>query len=158
MTEMEYGSVLAGFLFFGGVGGFFGGMLADRLGARRVSMVAMLIAAPLLLAAFSTRGTTSNALLMAGGTVLNLPIPISVVMAQRLVPAGASTVSALMMGFAWGAGALMTPIVGAMSEKFGFARALAMVAVFPLLSAALLWLYPKDGEVAGARARAALAV
>ena len=144
MTEMEYGSTLAGFLFFGGVGGFFGGLLADRLGARRVSMVAMLMATPLLLAAFSTRGTMSNVFLMAGGTVLNLPIPISVVMAQRLVPGGASTVSALMMGFAWGAGALMTPIVGAMSEKLGFAHALMIAAVAPLVSAGLMWLYPKD--------------
>jgi FSR family fosmidomycin resistance protein-like MFS transporter len=158
MTEMEYGSVLAGFLFFGGLGGFFGGALADRLGARRVSLVAMLIATPLLLAAFSTQGTLSNILLMAGGAVLNLPIPISVVMAQRLVPAGASTVSALMMGFAWGAGALMTPLVGAMSERFGFARALAVVSLFPLISAALLWLYPKDEQAVAARAREALAV
>jgi MFS transporter, FSR family, fosmidomycin resistance protein len=158
MTEMEYGSVLAGFLFFGGVGGFFGGVLADRLGARRVSMVAMLVAAPLLLAAFSTRGTLSNVLLMAGGTALNLPIPVSVVMAQRLVPGGASTVSALMMGFAWGAGALMTPIAGAMSERFGFARALTMAALVPLVSAALLWFYPKDGRAPAARAREALAV
>jgi MFS transporter, FSR family, fosmidomycin resistance protein len=158
MTEMEYGSVLSGFLFFGGVGGFFGGVLADRLGARRVSMVAMLVASPLLLAAFSTRGPLSNVLLMAGGTALNLPIPVSVVMAQRLVPGGASTVSALMMGFAWGAGALMTPIAGAMSEKFGFARALMMAALVPLLSAALLWFYPKDRRAPAARAREALAV
>ncbi|HKQ79596.1 MAG TPA: MFS transporter, partial [Blastocatellia bacterium] len=156
MTEMEYGSVLAGFLFFGGVGGFFGGMLADWLGARRVSMVAMLIAAPLLLGAFSTSGMLSNILLMAGGTVLNLPIPISVVMAQRLVPGGASTVSALMMGFAWGVGALMTPIVGAMSEKLGFARALMIAAVVPLVSAALMWLYPKDEQAVAARAQEAL--
>jgi FSR family fosmidomycin resistance protein-like MFS transporter len=158
MTEMEYGSVLAGFLFFGGVGGFFGGVLADRLGGRRVSMVAMLLAAPLLLGAFSTRGMLSNVLLMAGGTVLNLPIPVSVVMAQRLVPGGASTVSALMMGFAWGAGALMTPIAGAMSERFGFARALTMAAAVPLISAALLWFYPKDEQAPAARAREALAV
>jgi FSR family fosmidomycin resistance protein-like MFS transporter len=158
MSEMEYGSVLAGFLFFGGLGGFFGGLLADRLGARRVSLVSMLLAAPLLLAAFSTRGTLSNVLLMAGGTVLNLPIPVSVVMAQRLVPGGASTVSALMMGFAWGAGALMTPIAGAMSERFGFARALSMAALVPLASAALLWFYPKDEQVPAARAREALAV
>jgi FSR family fosmidomycin resistance protein-like MFS transporter len=158
MSEMEYGSVLAGFLFFGGVGGFFGGLLADRLGARRVSMVAMLLAAPLLLAAFSTRGTLSNVLLMAGGTVLNLPIPVSVVMAQRLVPGGASTVSALMMGFAWGAGALMTPITGAMSERFGFAHALTIAAVIPLVSAALLWFYPKDEQAYAARAQEALAV
>src|SRR5262247_418260 len=142
MTEMEYGSVLAGFLFFGGVGGFFGGMLADRLGARRVSMVSMLLAAPLLVGAFSTQGTLSNLLLMAGGTVLNLPIPISVVMAQRLVPGGASTVSAL-----------MTPMVGVMSERYGFTRALMLAALLPLVSAVLLWLYPKDEQAVRASAR-----
>jgi MFS transporter, FSR family, fosmidomycin resistance protein len=158
MTEMEYGSVLAGFLFFGGVGGFFGGVLADRFGARRVSMVSMLLAAPLLLVAFTTSGTLSNVSLMAGGAVLNMPIPISVVMAQRLVPGGASMVSALMMGFAWGAGALMTPITGAISERFGFARALTMAAVVPLVSAALLWFYPKDEHAYTEQARGALAV
>jgi FSR family fosmidomycin resistance protein-like MFS transporter len=79
-------------------------------------------------------------------------------MAQRLVPGGASTVSALMMGFAWGAGALMTPIAGAMSEKFGFARALMMAALVPLASAALLWFYPKDGRAPAARVQEALAV
>ncbi len=158
LTEMEYGSVLAGFIFFGGVGGFFGGALADRLGARRVSLAAMLVAAPLLIAAFATRGTLSNVLLMAGGTFLHLPIPISVVMAQRLAPGGASTVSALMMGFAWGAGALMTPLVGMLCERYGFTRALMLIAALPLVSAALLWIYPKDQQAIQARAREALAV
>jgi MFS family permease len=63
-----------------------------------------------------------------------------------------------MMGFAWGAGALMTTIAGAMSEKFGFARALMIAAVVPLASAALLWFYPKDEQTSAARAREALAV
>jgi FSR family fosmidomycin resistance protein-like MFS transporter len=155
-TAMSW--VLAGFLFFGGLGGFFGGALADRFGARRVTLISMLLAAPLLAGAFSTAGNLSYALLMAGGTVLNLPIPISVVMAQRLVPGGASTVSALMMGFAWGAGALMTPVTGTLSERFGFTTALLALAVLPLASAALLWFYPKDGLVGRARAREALAV
>jgi MFS transporter, FSR family, fosmidomycin resistance protein len=144
LTEMERSSVLAGFLFFGGIGGFFGGGLADRLGARRVSLVAMLLASPLMIASFSIHGTMSYALLLAGGTVLNLPIPVSVVMAQRLVPGGASTVAALMMGFAWGAGALMTPLIGALTATVGYSRALIMVSLLPLISAALLWHYPKD--------------
>jgi hypothetical protein len=49
-----------------------------------------------------------------------------------------------MMGFAWGAGALMTPLVGMFSERFGFTRALVMMSVVPLVSAALLWFYPRD--------------
>ena len=136
--------VLAGFLFFGGLGGFFGGALADRLGARRVTLVAMLLATPMLLASFTATGAVSYMFLLAGGTVLNLPIPISVVMAQRLVPGGAGTVSALMMGFAWGAGALLTPLVGMLSERYGFIRALIVTALVPWLSAVLLWRYPKD--------------
>jgi FSR family fosmidomycin resistance protein-like MFS transporter len=155
-TAMSW--VLAGFLFFGGVGGFFGGALADRLGARRVTLVAMLLAAPLLIAAFLVEGPLRYGLLMAGGTVLNLPIPISVVMAQRLVPAGASTVSALMMGFAWGAGALLTPITGLLSERFGFSRALLALAVLPLGSALLLWFYPKDNLATRVRMPEAVAV
>lgn len=144
LSDLEISSVLTGFLFFGGVGGFFGGALADKLGARRVSLVAMLFATPLLITAFATHGALSYGLLLLGGTALNLPIPISVVMAQRLVPGGASTVSALMMGFAWGAGALLTPVTGFLSQRFGFAQALTAMALLPLGSALLLWFYPKD--------------
>ena len=86
LTDNERSWVLAGFILFGGIGGFFGGALADRFGARRVTMAAMLLATPLMIAAFSVHGLPSYLLLMAGGTMLNLPIPVSVVMAQRLVP------------------------------------------------------------------------
>jgi FSR family fosmidomycin resistance protein-like MFS transporter len=162
LSDQERSWVLAGFILFGGIGGFFGGALADRLGARRVTMSAMLLATPLLVAAFSLHGQphsmVSYLLLMAGGTMLNLPIPISVVMAQRLVPGGASTVSALMMGFAWGAGALMAPLTGTLSTRVGFFPALLVVSFLPLASGALLWRYPKDEEVVRTRVRQALAM
>lgn len=158
LTDTERSWVLAGFILFGGIGGFFGGALADRFGARRVTLVAMLLATPLLVGAFMTNGMASYLLLMAGGTMLNLPIPVSVVMAQRLVPGGASTVSALMMGFAWGAGALMAPLTGVISDYTGFFQALLIVSFLPLASAALLWRFPKDEELARARVHEALAV
>lgn len=158
LTDNERSWVLAGFMLFGGIGGFFGGALADRLGARRVTMAAMLLATPLLVAAFSVHGLPSYLLLMAGGTMLNLPIPVSVVMAQRLVPGGASTVSALMMGFAWGAGALLAPLIGLLSDRIGFFPALLAVSFLPLISGALLWRYPKDEIVARASVREAIAI
>jgi FSR family fosmidomycin resistance protein-like MFS transporter len=145
MSDGARSFVLAGFIFFGGVGGFFGGTLADRFGARRVSLWAMLLAPPLLVASFLTAGPWSYLWLMAGGTALNLPIPISVVMAQRLVGFGASTVSALMMGFAWGAGALMAPLTGQLSHAIGFTQALLLVSLLPFVSAFLLWRYPEKG-------------
>ncbi|NOT60865.1 MAG: MFS transporter [Acidobacteria bacterium] len=144
LTTTAISSVLAGFLFFGGIGGFFGGGMADRWGARRVTLVSLLIATPLLLMAFATTGPLSYTLMMLGGTALNLPIPVSVVMAQRLVPHGASTVSALMMGFAWGAGALLAPLAGWLGARYGFFHALWLMSLLPLVSALLLWFYPAD--------------
>jgi MFS transporter, FSR family, fosmidomycin resistance protein len=136
--------IITGFIFFGGIGGFFGGALADRWGARRISMISVLLAAPILIIGFLTSGWLSYTLIMFGGLCLNLPLPISVVMAQRLVPGGASTVSALVMGFAWGLGALMTPVTGKLSEPLGLTKALLIVSLWPLASALLFWRFPKD--------------
>lgn len=147
--DLQFSSlIITGFIFFGGIGGFFGGALADRFGARRVSMVSVLIATPILLAGFLTQGLLSYGLIMFGGLCLNLPLPISVVMAQRLVPGGASTVSALVMGFAWGLGALLTPVTGKLGEGLGLTKALLIVALWPLASAFLFWRFPKDEMIA----------
>lgn len=141
------GWVLSAFIFFGGVGGLFGGTLADRWGARRVSLISLAASAPLLVAAMMLTGPASYLMLAVGGTFLNLGVPINVVMAQRLVPGGTSTVSALMMGFAWGAGAMLTPVVGVISTQIGFARALLLVSLLPLAAAAMLLRFPRDGAL-----------
>jgi predicted MFS family arabinose efflux permease len=54
-------------------------------------------------------------------------------MAQDLVPAQVSTVSALMMGFAWGmAGMGGIPLVGWIADRVGLERALWGVVILPL--------------------------
>jgi FSR family fosmidomycin resistance protein-like MFS transporter len=154
----EIGQVLSCFILFGGIGGFFGGAMADRWGARRVSMMSLFIAPPLLIASFATHGLMGYGLLALGGMFLNVAVPVNIVMAQRLVPGGASTVSALMMGFAWGVGALLAPVTGALSERIGFARALMAVCILPLVAGVLMWRFPKDEAVAKATPQEALAV
>lgn len=145
MDLRAIGWVLSSFIFFGGIGGLFGGTLADRWGARRVSIISLAVSAPLLSTAMLVSGPASYLLLAVGGTFLNIGVPINVVMAQRLVPGGTSTVSALMMGFGWGMGALLTPVAGALSSPLGFAGALMLVGLLPLVSAVLLLRYPGDG-------------
>jgi FSR family fosmidomycin resistance protein-like MFS transporter len=107
-------------------------------------MVSLALSVPLLLLAMLSPAPLSYALLAVGGTFLNVGVPVNVVMAQRLVPGGASTVSALMMGFAWGAGALCAPLVGLLSSSIGFARALTMVTFLPLFAMLFLSRFPKD--------------
>jgi hypothetical protein len=68
------------------------------------------------------------------------------------VPHGASTVSALLMGFAWGAGALLAPLVGAASERVGLTPALVAASLLTLASAALMWRFPRDERAGGREA------
>jgi FSR family fosmidomycin resistance protein-like MFS transporter len=66
--------------------------------------------------------------------ILLLTIPVNIVMAQELVPSQAGTVSAIMMGFAWGmAGITFIPMIGWMADRFGLETVLWGVAAAPLL-------------------------
>jgi FSR family fosmidomycin resistance protein-like MFS transporter len=72
------------------------------------------------------------AALILGGLVLLFTIPINVVVAQDLVPSQAGTVSALLMGFAWGtAGMIFVPLTGWLADRTSLHTALSTLLVFP---------------------------
>jgi len=79
-----------------------------------------------------------------GGLVLLFTIPVNVVMAQQLAPSQTGTVSALMMGFAWGtAGLLFIPLTGWISDHFSMQAAFTGLVFFPLIGFALALKLPK---------------
>ncbi len=122
------------FLVSGGVGGFFGGHLADRFGGRKVMAASMLGTTPLLLAFLFLPGLWSVIALVCTGLFLLSTIPVNVVIAQQLAPNHSSTVSAMMMGFAWGAGGILVlPLAGLLAENYGFTFTYAVLSVLPLL-------------------------
>jgi FSR family fosmidomycin resistance protein-like MFS transporter len=82
--------------------------------------------------------------LILSGFILLFTIPVNVVMAQRLAPGQAGTVSALMMGFAWGmAGMVFIPLIGLASDLFSLDRVLASLTVFPAIGFLLAWKLPR---------------
>jgi FSR family fosmidomycin resistance protein-like MFS transporter len=65
-------------------------------------------------------------------------------MAQELAPSQAGTVSALMMGFAWGmAGLIFIPLTGWVSDVFSMQWAFAGLLAFPLMGYLLALKLPK---------------
>lgn len=122
------------YLASGALGGFVGGYLADRFGGRRVIQISMIGSVPLLVCFFVAHGAAALFGLALGGFVLLFTIPVNVVMAQELAPAQAGTVSALMMGFAWGmAGLIFVPLTGWISDRLSLHFALGSLLVFPVL-------------------------
>ena len=132
------------YLASGAIGGFIGGHLADRLGGRRVILLSMAACLPFLLLFFLTTGPLALIGLALSGLLLLFTIPVNIVMAQELVPGQAGTVSALMMGFAWGmAGLIFIPLVGWAGDHFTLHRALFGLSVFPVIGFFLTLKLPK---------------
>jgi MFS transporter, FSR family, fosmidomycin resistance protein len=124
---------LTGYLAFGALGGFAGGHLADKFGGRRVTMFSMSAAVPCLAVFFLMTGWPAIVGLWLCGLILLFTVPVNVVMAQELVPTQAGTISALMMGFAWGmAGLVFIPLAGWASDLFSMHHVLMALIVFPL--------------------------
>ena len=132
------------YLAAGAIGGFLGGHMSDRFGGRRVILISMAGSIPFAALFFFTSGAASLAGLALTGLVLLFTIPVNVVMAQELVPAQSGTVSALMMGFAWGmAGLVFIPLTGWAGDHFTLHRALAALNVFPVIGFFLALKLPK---------------
>ena len=122
------------YLAFGGLGGFLGGNLADRYGGKRVILISMAGCLPFLAMFFLAEGWLALVALALAGLLLLFTIPVNLVMGQRLVPTQAGTVSALMMGFAWGsAGLVFIPLVGWTADRVGLGTAMACVSAFPVI-------------------------
>lgn len=138
------GNALTIFLLLGGVGGLVGGILAERISGRAVTLVSGILAAPLMIGAFLTSGVFSLILLGLGGFVLLSTIPVNVAMAQELVPEQTSTVSALMMGAAWGVGAFAPQALKGLAESRGFRYALICASAATLLSAVCAYFLPRE--------------
>lgn len=139
------GTVISIFLLFAGLGGIVGGATAERMGGRRVTIISRIATGPALLLAFLLPSPVSLFFLGLGGLLLASTIPVNVSMAQELVPERTSTISALMMGFAWGMGAFAPVLAEPFVAHFGFLRVLVGGTI--LLSAAgsvLSFLLPRE--------------
>ena len=146
------GYALLGFSLAGAVGGFAGGRLSEMMGRRAITVAGLALTAPCLYLFLHTEGVLAGTFLFLSGACLFSALPVNIVMAQELLPRHASTVSGLIMGFAWGVGGLGATGLGAvadywsasMGELSGLAQALDLVPLVCLAAALLGLALPKS--------------
>jgi FSR family fosmidomycin resistance protein-like MFS transporter len=133
LTAKGYGLAPSGlivslYLGAGALGGLLGGWLADRWGGRRVVVASFVGGLPLYFAFLLLPDPASLACLVVGSFVLQTSLPVNVVMGQELSPRHSSTIASLLMGAAWGLGALIASPVGALADAWGLQTALLALA------------------------------
>jgi FSR family fosmidomycin resistance protein-like MFS transporter len=126
-TVQQGGSFLTVHLAFGALGGFLGGWLADRWGGRNVVVRSFVLATPLYLAFLFLPDWRGLVCLVLGGFFLQSSLPVNVVLGQELSPEHSSTIASLLMGAAWGVGALLIGPIGVLADRWGLHTALLVL-------------------------------
>ncbi len=125
-------------------GGLVGGVLADRLGSKRVLISTYLIYAPCTYLLFTTHGLLPLLIAPLAGFVAGASWPPLIVMSQELFPKNAGVGSGIALGFAFAMGGIGQSITGwlAEPEHLGLQPALQMLALFPILAAIFVLALP----------------
>lgn len=144
-TPYAASGALSMFQAAGAIGGFLGGHYTDKFGGRRVILWSMIGSVPFLAMFFFGRGVASMIGLGVGGLILLFTVPVIVLIGQQLAPAASGTVSALMMGFAWGlAGLIFVPLIGALSDRLTMQATMSAMVLFPVIGFFLALKLPRS--------------
>lgn len=134
------------FLAMGAIGTFIGGPLADWFGRRNVILFSLVAASPLTILLPYVGPNLAMVLLAVIGLILMTSFSVTVVYAQELVPGKIGTMSGLIVGLAFGMGAVGAVALGFFIDLFGITTTMIMASLLPLLGF-LTFLLPTDKKV-----------
>ncbi len=134
------------FLGAGAVGTFFGGPLADRFGKRLVISLSMLGSAPLALLLPFVGPTLAYIFVAIIGFIILSSFSVTVVYAQELVPGRIGLVSGLIVGLAFGMGAVGSVALGILADWVGLTNTIIFTVCLPLIGL-LTFFLPSDQKV-----------
>lgn len=127
----------------GVLGTFFGGPLADRFGKKTIIVFSMLGSAPLSLLLPHVSLVWVVPLFLCIGFISSSSFSVIVVYAQELVPGKVGMVSGLIVGLAFGLGALGSVVLGKLADIYSLQFIMLLCSCLPLIGLTS-WLLPSD--------------
>ncbi|MBP0724656.1 MFS transporter [Bacillus sp. RG28] len=134
------------FMISGVIGTFFGGPLADRFGKRNIILLSLLGSFPLTVALPHVPLNWVIPLFICIGFISSSSFSVIVVYAQELVPGRVGLVSGLIVGLAFGMGALGAVALGALADSFSLKFIMNFCSFLPLLGV-VAFLLPNDKKI-----------
>ncbi len=132
------GTALFAFIFAGGIGSLLSRKVEELMGTKPLLYFSMYITFPLMLAfalTYEHHPVLSLIIFLTMGFTTMLAQPVTVVMAQNILPEYKSIAAGLMVGFSWGIVAVILSALGIIAEHFGIINVLIVLFIFPVLSA-----------------------
>jgi FSR family fosmidomycin resistance protein-like MFS transporter len=146
LTISEAQVLLFIYMAAGVLGTLIGGPLSDRFGKRRMILFSMLGAAPFALILPHVSLFWAYPLLFLIGMILSSSFSVTVVYAQELIPGRVGMVSGLIVGLAFGMGAIGAVALGKLADLNGLSFIMMFCSCLPLIGV-LTWFLPGDDKL-----------
>lgn len=135
------GMALFMFIFAGGIGSLISGHIEKNIGAANVFYISMISTFPLMILFIltcSSHPTLSLVIFVIMGFITMMATPVTMVMAQNVIPEYKSIISGFINGFSWGIVAIAMSLLGFIAEKFGITNVLIFVSIIPAVCSILV--------------------
>ena len=135
---VSIGIALFGFIFAGGIASLTSPFVERKIGTQNVFYLSMIAPAPLMflfLYLSKSYPITSLLIFVIIGFIIMLATPVTMLMAQNVLPEYKSIISGFINGFSWGVIAIIMSLLGFVAEKLGIINVLSVVAIIPALCA-----------------------
>lgn len=133
------------------LGNLLGGFLSDRFGSRRVIFGSLLFVAPLGRLLLQTTGPLGFLWAMLLGVTLGASFPVTLVMAQEMVPRGLGFMSGIVLGFTFIAGGIGTALTGLLADRIGIELTMHAIVWLPMIGVLSALMLPKRRSAVGAQ-------
>jgi FSR family fosmidomycin resistance protein-like MFS transporter len=143
-SNADAGNVLFSVLMPLAIGGLIGGTLSDKIGRRRILVTTTFLSGPALWLLMNAGTIPAYVIGIVLGLMMGASTPVTLVMAQSLVPRGLGLMSGIVLGFTFVAGAIGVAISGFVADQIGLLQTMNLNAALPMLAAVLALFLPDD--------------
>lgn len=131
------GMALFLFIFAGAIGSLTSNWVEKQIGAQNVFYISMIATLPIMLLfilTYKNYSELSLIIFVIMGYVTMMATPVTMLLAQNVLPEYKSIISGFINGFSWGVIAIIMSILGFVAEKFGIINVLIFVATIPAIA------------------------
>jgi FSR family fosmidomycin resistance protein-like MFS transporter len=128
------GTALFLFIFAGGIGSFISDFMEKKLGSANVFYISMILPLPLMILFLKyCQYEFSLLIFIAIGMIAMMASPVTMVMAQKVLPEYKSIISGFINGFSWGVVAIILSGLSYVAQAIGIIPILIVIAIIPAI-------------------------
>lgn len=129
------------FIFAGGIGSFISRNAEQLMGTRNIFYFSMISTLPLMILfiyTYKSMPVFSLIVFAFMGMFTMMAFPVTMFLAQNVLPQYKSVISGFINGFSWGVVAIFMTLIGFSAQNFGITNVLLIVAVIPAICSPLV--------------------